>query len=481
MGVSAYRGLNVEEDRGLGAFLYAIRQGLVEPGSVLLVESLDRISRMVPRRAQRIVEEIIEAGVDIVTLSDGQRYTLERLDNDPTAFIISYMVALRAHEESKTKGRRVAAAWEQKRKRAAEGGGGLYSRRAPSWLQLTPAGWEPDGPKAAAVARIFALTLAGMGEHKIAETLNAEGAPVLERGARWHRSTVAKVLRNPAVIGQLVPGRIEYVDGRKRRVLEAPVSGAFPAVVSEADWQAVRAIKDGKHAAPRGRGVAPVVANMLAGLARCPICGDAMTRVYKGRAAKAGKPKLVCTRAKAGAGCQYVSVDLAAVEAALLNDGPEALQDVPAGGRGEALDGRRDRLAAEIDGTRQLASDLADALVAAPSRTGAKKLADMEADLDRLTAELAALDRERGVVDGGLIQARVGPLVRLLTAGRGAAGPDRPAINAALRVLMEAAVVDYRDSRLVLAWRQGGETVIQYAYQWPKRQAGRRTAVAAAG
>ena len=47
-GVSAYRGTNAL-DGGLSRFLEACRRGLIEPGSFLLVESLDRISRMSPR------------------------------------------------------------------------------------------------------------------------------------------------------------------------------------------------------------------------------------------------------------------------------------------------------------------------------------------------------------------------------------------------------------------------------------------------
>tara|TARA_B100001057_G_scaffold233544_1_gene233786 strand:- start:381 stop:761 length:381 start_codon:yes stop_codon:yes gene_type:complete len=75
-GVSAYRGTNTDTDRGLGAFLYACQQGIVEPDSYLLVESLDRISRMSPRRAQRLLDDIVDSGVTIVTLNDGHgRYS----------------------------------------------------------------------------------------------------------------------------------------------------------------------------------------------------------------------------------------------------------------------------------------------------------------------------------------------------------------------------------------------------------------------
>src|SRR4051812_6180278 len=47
LGISAFRGTNARNG-ALGAFLKAIDEGLVADGSVLLVESLDRVSRQDP-------------------------------------------------------------------------------------------------------------------------------------------------------------------------------------------------------------------------------------------------------------------------------------------------------------------------------------------------------------------------------------------------------------------------------------------------
>src|SRR5262245_24847644 len=44
IGISAFKGANAR-DGALGQFLTAVRAGLVERGSFLLVESLDRLSR----------------------------------------------------------------------------------------------------------------------------------------------------------------------------------------------------------------------------------------------------------------------------------------------------------------------------------------------------------------------------------------------------------------------------------------------------
>jgi DNA invertase Pin-like site-specific DNA recombinase len=64
-GISAFRGRNAEEGK-LGDFLNAVRGGIIPPGSFLLVESLDRISRQTVRKAVRTMEDIVEAGVTLV-------------------------------------------------------------------------------------------------------------------------------------------------------------------------------------------------------------------------------------------------------------------------------------------------------------------------------------------------------------------------------------------------------------------------------
>ncbi|MFY8194804.1 MAG: recombinase family protein, partial [Novosphingobium sp.] len=228
LGVSAFRGANVADGSELGAFLFACRQGLVPLGSYLLVESLDRVSRMTPRKVQRVLDDIVEAGVTIVTLNDGQEYDEHRLDNDPTALLIALMVSWRAHEESKTKALRLTEAWKEKRRRVREGVDAKLTAKGPAWLRWDGEAWKEKPEHADTVRRIYRLTISGTGEHRIAALLNSEAVPVMGRGKMWHRSSVSKILRNPAAIGTLVPGRMEYVKGKSQRCLEPPIAGAYP-------------------------------------------------------------------------------------------------------------------------------------------------------------------------------------------------------------------------------------------------------------
>lgn len=460
-GISAYRGTNAV-DGGLSRFLEACRRGLIEDGSFLLVESLDRISRMAPRKAQRLIDDIVDNGVTIVTLSDDQHYTAERLDTDPTALLIALMVSWRAHEESKTKGRRVAAAWDEKRRRVRANPSERLTRRGPSWLIPTDTGgWAIDEQKADAVRRIFAMTLAGMGEHAIAAALVGDGTPVLGRGMRWHRSTVCKVLRNPAVVGTLVPGQLRYMDGQRVRVLEEPVPGAYPAIISNADWLAVRALKDGNAHMARGRNAGRAVCHVLAGLTRCPLCGSAMIRVNKGNPTKAGAPKLVCSAAKAKAGCRYVSVRVQEVEGAFLHGWSALVADVPSANGCTDLDHDRSNLEAAIWGTEDHLENLAAALKRHPLQATMREMTRVQAELRTMREELAVLEERRSMADRGLIETRLGTLQDLI---QHEDGPDRTAINATLKILLTGVVVDFATGLLRFQWRQGGETTLRYAW-----------------
>lgn len=467
LGVSAFRGANTGEDRGLGGFLFACRQGLIAPGSYLLVESLDRISRMTPRRVSRLLDDVVDAGVTIATLSDGQEYDALRLDSDPTALLIALMVSWRAHEESKVKGQRVAAAWAEKRRRVREGLDPMLTRRGPAWLRWKDDEWQERQPHADTVRRVYQMTLEGVGEHRIAERLNTECVPVMGRGAMWHRSTVAKLLRNPAAIGTLTPGRMEYGTGKRERRLEAAIPGAYPAVVAEADWLAVRALKDGLAPSVKGRGAKAPLSNLFAGLARCPDCGAAMTRVYKGSGPKGGKAKLVCTRAKAGAADHpYRSLPLDILHDAFERDWQAILADVPAGEAGDGLDAEHSNLAAVISATEDDLERLTDLCHRQPSQSLASRVRALEAQLASLRTDLSRLEDARAIADHGLVTARMGALADAM--GHGEEEPahlDIPRVNAALRTLFEGVTVDHREGVMALHWRQGGETTIRFG--WP--------------
>ena len=74
LGLSSHRRQNLTSGR-LQDFLRAIKDGLVSIDSTLLVENLDRPSRDHALLAQKLLTEIVPAGVSIVTLSDRRIYS----------------------------------------------------------------------------------------------------------------------------------------------------------------------------------------------------------------------------------------------------------------------------------------------------------------------------------------------------------------------------------------------------------------------
>jgi Resolvase, N terminal domain len=97
IGTSAFKGANVAGG-ALGRFLKAASGGKVPRGSYLLVESLDRISRQEIRKSLSLFLQIIEAGINIVTLTDRRVFNQEKCELED--LMMSLLVMSRAHEES---------------------------------------------------------------------------------------------------------------------------------------------------------------------------------------------------------------------------------------------------------------------------------------------------------------------------------------------------------------------------------------------
>jgi len=225
IGLSAFSGAHVAEG-ALGRFLKAIRDEKVPQGSVLIIESLDRLSRQDPWKAFGLFTEIVNAGVDVVTLSDGRTYTVGASLGD---LIFSIVDMSRAHEESRIKSHRLSAAWASKRNNV---NARKITANCPAWLKLSADKTKFDvlPSRAALINRIFEDSAAGLGLYSIARRLNETQTPPFGPSNGWHTSSVEKILASRAVLGEFQPHRL--VNGK--RVPEGePIKDYFPPIVSE--------------------------------------------------------------------------------------------------------------------------------------------------------------------------------------------------------------------------------------------------------
>jgi DNA invertase Pin-like site-specific DNA recombinase len=226
IGVSAFRGANVR-DGALGQFLRAVKEGVVKPGSFLIVESLDRLSREQVLTAQSLFLSIIQAGINLVTLTDNRVYRAG--ETELADLIVSLVIMSRAHEESQTKSHRVRAAWMNKRSKAASV---PMSRICPAWLELSSdrTRYAEVPERVEIVRRIFNEAAAGVGMYSIQNRLNKDGVPGFGSSNGWHQSYVAKILGNRAVLGEFQP----HTTRNGKRIVEGdPIKGYFPAIIDE--------------------------------------------------------------------------------------------------------------------------------------------------------------------------------------------------------------------------------------------------------
>ncbi|KAF1070899.1 MAG: hypothetical protein GAK45_00659 [Pseudomonas citronellolis] len=450
LGVSAYRGHNATAGR-LADFLEAVREGLVPRGSYLLVEALDRISRQTPWDAVHALGSIVNEGITLVTLNDGREYTLDNLRADPTGMLISVVLFMRANEESATKSRRLSSAWEGKRARISDK---ALTSRTPAWIRLNKATGDLEliPERAEIVRRIFDLYAKGTGHNLIAATLNREGVPCFGSAAHWHRTYVKKILSNESVVGTIIPHRYIYQDGRNVRVPLEPVTGYYPPVIDEATF--ADAQKRGENPAKQRTGS---LANVLAGLAKCPQCGHTMTRVQKGDPSKGGVPKMVCTRAKAGAGCVYKSVPYHQVEDAIYANTSYLVGTAPSGKPG--LDDELAQLETHLEVTRTAIDNLLEDLATAPSRIISQRVRELEVSMDHTQTRRDELLDELLAASGPVLMKRLRELEGALEANP----RDTARANAALRLVISSVVIDYDSGQLDFTWKHGGESSIVYA------------------
>ena len=403
IGVSAFKGANVAEG-ALGRFLDAVKEGKVPAGSFLLVESLDRLSRQEVRKSLGLFLNIIDAGINIVTLTDSRVYTAQR--TELVDLLTSLVIMSRAHEESATKSLRVGAAWASKRARARTQ---PLTAWCPAWLRLSSdrTKYETIGDRVAVVRRIFAESASGVGNYTITRRLNMGRVPHFG-GKTWHQSYVSKILKNRAVIGEFQPHRL--VNGR--RVPDGdPVKGYFPAVIDEATFY--RAQHGLSERLTRGAGRKGArFTNLFSGLLVCAYCGGPVKFESKGHPPK-GASFLVCDGAKRGLGCEIARWRYDEFEASFLafvreldlerivHGEDESKKRTTLESMATALKGERASVREQMEKTYDLLNVVATDFVAGKLKGLEDRLMTIEKELREGEAELASLGATRGQVRGG--------------------------------------------------------------------------------
>ncbi len=389
-GMSAFRGKNATEG-ALKRIMDLAEAGTWKPGTLLIVELLDRLSRQDMDAASEQMRRILRTGLDILTLMDNQFYTLERWTKDLGARITSLVIMSRANEELETKSKRLKDVW-QARRADMRAGKGKATNACPEWLTAIDGEFHKVPERVAVIEQIIADRHLGLGKHAIATRLNTTVPPVPAfRGPNgWHPSMVEKLVKSVALRGLYQPC---FADGRADG---DPIEGHYPRIISDDDWWRAQWPKNGDHA-PRGRKTKGLN-NLLAEACHCghPGCGAGLVYVNKGT--DNGGAYLVCSKARRGL-CgnkshhRYPELELELLAALSLFDFSRLIDH--ANPQAETIAA----LEAEIADITATVDRLLDDFSASTPASVSKRIAMLEAKKDGLTPKLDEAKRAAQIAE----------------------------------------------------------------------------------
>jgi DNA invertase Pin-like site-specific DNA recombinase len=283
-GVSG-RGAHLEG--ALGAFLKDVMNKKFKPGTVLLVEALDRLGRMAPYKQMGLFLTIIAEGIKVVTTIDGAEYSGPIMESGEGQWkLMQSLVKMSlAWEESEKKAKRSDDNWRRIRKGEKRKVG---TKRVPGWIRVSPDGlkYELIPERAKIIREIFQLTLAGWGKDRIAKKLTDDGVETWgphdkekeKKRRRWRDSYIARILSNSAVIGQFQWHKSPTLDAetgkRIREPIGEPHENYFPAAIKHSTWAEVQKIRAAREKRPGAIG--KNVRNLFTGLIHCGHTGESM-------------------------------------------------------------------------------------------------------------------------------------------------------------------------------------------------------------
>lgn len=242
----------------------------VQAGEVdcVIVYKLDRLSRNVKDIINLVLDEWEEACC--------VRSTQEPVDttSDAGRMFFTMLGSFADFERSTIKTR----TWSGKRKNAEKGKnpGMAYPF---GYMKAEDGGWAICEDEATMVRRIFAAYIRGESCHTITAALNQEGCRT-RAGFAWSDASVARIIRSPIYIGELVYNKKNYAQKKKVGRVQhkdpsevITVDNAAPPIIDRETWDVVRRIAAERPRPDRGKSPSTHSSNyLLSGLARCA-CG----------------------------------------------------------------------------------------------------------------------------------------------------------------------------------------------------------------
>ena len=270
-GLSAYTGANVADGSALRRWIDALQAGAIPRGSVLVVEYLDRLTRLPVVEGVSLFLEIVNAGGAIYIANLLKLWSAETINSGLSSIEqISQEIRISFTASQRTQ-ERILAVFAAKRAKAklkiAAGETSHAAARIPFWLTAVKGeAFEEIPEQVMIVRRVFELYLDGYGSTRIAKILNSEG--LLRFNSRpWSDWMVSNLIKSPNVCGIL-----EHWDR-----IGGITADYYPVVIDYSVFEQVLVILDSrnrKSGSAGGRKSKSVKCfNLFSGLIKCGDCG----------------------------------------------------------------------------------------------------------------------------------------------------------------------------------------------------------------
>ncbi|MEZ8917030.1 recombinase family protein [Vibrio splendidus] len=382
LGKSAFHGQHLKHE--LGTFLQAIKDGVIAKGSIIVVYSLDRLSRLEIGHAKQTYLDLTNNGVSVYSIVDNHLYRAHNAADD----IIATITFERAHNESKNKSSRVIDASKQGLKRWKETGEPQSSLgRSPFWIDQPTNEFNIN---AAGVKKAIEMKIAGYGDLKIKKYLDNhfEYKPTRRKGKvkqsnTWDYIAISKLWRRRSLTGEN-----SYTIEGVTHVME----NYYPALIDDDTFRKLQV----KNTKKQGRDTSSGKIPLLKSLARCGTCGGAMVFVDKGES----RINYVCNLAMKGEHAREVynvnMLDLLTLEVC-----KDAYLSESSKSHNIHAEQQKLKLETELFEQQESRDNLRDYYKATPSKTlldliidSESKIIDLEAKLDAINTNTVELNAD---------------------------------------------------------------------------------------
>jgi len=240
-GLSGYKAKHLAEGAGLKAIQDAIKDGQIVEGDVLLVEAVDRLGRLKHVEMTKLIGDILNAGVDIVTLEDNQRYDIGRMNTDG-AWLLTGKIQ-QAHSYSDSLSRRLKKSYESRREKAKRG----------EPIKIAKAQWLDQNGKlkeqeSVMVRKAIELYKEGKGSRAIVAILQNEFGDIAPKDAK----SISRWMTTRALLGEWQGYKV------------------FDALVEHSEFVEIQQLFESRRLVGK-----PPESFFMSGLVKCGHCGKA--------------------------------------------------------------------------------------------------------------------------------------------------------------------------------------------------------------